>query len=455
MAGSEARVDLLGTIEVLHRYLTKDCAEAVFDEARTVERRRQLTLTTLAEFWTAVILRAPDSLSQALAEANGTVERGSGAAYPRIETTRQAFFSRCRDLDGSFFERLFQAFQAAVDAAEPPAFARDVAGIAQRFGGRIWAVDASALDKVARRLRVLRNDRRVPLPGMLIAFYDICAGRIARLKHHRELQPQEGPCAREMLPQVPAGTLLVGDRLYGRLVMLEAVSERDAFYVVGRHQQVNFAAERELASHREGGVHIQDWIGTYGTGNGVPAQSVRLIRKRQGRRSLELVTNVLDPEQLSAQEALALYRQRWKVERLFYELKEVLNLHRFYGANLNAISMQVYAAAIVHTAMRVAQARIAKSVGLEPEALSTQKLFVRVAAASASLAVAEVTFVAVQQANPKVILVRPDWRTLPFAWVWLKDILVELRGTGGRQRRIKPDGRSLRTLPKPRRKGGR
>src|SRR5262249_28042473 len=82
---------------------------------------------------------------------------------------------------------------------------------------------------------------------------------------------------------------------------------------------------------------------------------------RKGRESWELLTNVLVPEQLSGLDALSLYPWRWKVERVFFDLKEVLNLHRFYTSSPNGVAMQVYAAALVHTALGVAQGHIAQA----------------------------------------------------------------------------------------------
>lgn len=441
------RVDLLGVVQVLHEHLTEAVCEGVWQEVRGAERRRGLGLTTLAEFWTAVILRAPDSLTQALAEAAGAAAGGPGASYPPVKVTSQAFFARCQGLKPEFFERLFETFRARLEAAEPARFAVQHQALAERFGGRVWVLDGSSLDGVARRLKVLWNDRRVPIPGTVIALYDLCRGRLARLHHTRELQPQEGPCARDLLSQVPAGTLVVGDRLYGQPVFLQAAAEHGVSLLVRRNRNVTFVPERRLSSRMVGKARVEEWTGTYGTGQVTASQQVRWIRWKQGRRSFELVTNVLDPEKLSAEEALELYRERWQVERLFFELKEVLNLHRFYASNINAVAMQVYAAAIVHLALRVAQARIAHSVGVEPEALSTQKLFTRVAAASSSLVIAEITFEGVKQANPGVRLKKPDWRRMPFAWVRLSDVLVEPRGPGGRKTRIKPDGRDLRRLP--------
>ena len=94
-----------------------------------------------------------------------------------------------------------------------------------------------------------------------------------------------------------------------------------------------------------------------GTGRSVRSRkSLRWIRWRHGRTCHEVLTNVLAPERLAAPEAVALYTARWSVERMYFDLKEVLNLNRIYAANPNAVAMQVYAAGLVYNAMRVAQA---------------------------------------------------------------------------------------------------
>ena len=68
----------------------------------------------------------------------------------------------------------------------------------------------------------------------------------------------------------------------------------------------------------------------------------------------------------SAEEALLLYPYRWSIERMFFDLKEVLNLNHFYAANPNAVAMQVYAAAIVYNALRLAQSEAATMEGSTP-----------------------------------------------------------------------------------------
>jgi hypothetical protein len=108
---------------------------------------------------------------------------------------------------------------------------------------------------------------------------------------------------------------------------------------------------------------------------------LRYIRWRRGGTRYELLTNVLAPTRLAAAEALALYPFRWSVERMYFDLKTVLNLNRVYAANPNAVAMQVYAAGLVYTAMRVAQSEAAAKLGVVPEEISPAKFFPRVAVA--------------------------------------------------------------------------
>jgi hypothetical protein len=444
---ADGKVDLLVVVEVLHEYLTPGLCAGVFDDVRDTERRRLWTLERLAGFWTQVVLRAPTSLTHALAEATG-----GGGSYPQVESTSQAFFSHCQGMRPDFFATLFEEFRRAVASGEPARFAAAHRAMADRFAG-VWVADGSKLDAVARRLKVLWDDRRVPLPGSLLAFYDLRHGVLARLTYSPDAQPSELHDAIARLDDVPEGTLFVGDRLYGVPKFFAALSARGLFAVARRHGAVKLTKLKLLGKGRLDGGECEDWEVTAGTAQNAVPQTLRWIRWKKGRTTRDVVTNVLDPRRLEPGEALALYRERWKVERLFFDLKEVLNLNRFYAANRNAVAMQVYACAIIHTALRVAQGRIAKQARVEPEALSVPKLFPKVAAASACLATAELVFTATVDANPGVKLAKPDWRDLPFASTKLGEILVEKRGPHRRKRRFCKARRIVRSLPRSPRKG--
>jgi hypothetical protein len=121
------QVNLLRVVELLQTHITPALCHAVFGRVRRTERQRVWTLDALVRFWTAVILRAPTALSQALADARDARE----PLFPRIEGTPEAFFQRCRDLRPAFFAEVFRRFTARLVGAVPPRYAAEVAPICE------------------------------------------------------------------------------------------------------------------------------------------------------------------------------------------------------------------------------------------------------------------------------------------------------------------------------------
>lgn len=439
----DLHVDLVGVSEVLHEHLTGSLVKAAFEELRDGERQRVWTLERMVEFWTAVVLRAPPSLCAALREASG-----GGAGYPHVESSNQAFFQRCENLRWEFFAEVRQAFGASVKASEPPRFAQHQRRIADDFQA-IYIFDGSDLDPVARRLKITQGHTAVPLPGVIFACYDLRRGTLEHLGYSHTLTKGELVSAREVLQKLPPGSLVLGDRLYGTPSFLSEAHELGLSGVFRRPNNGKVELREEIGRFEYRGGILEDSLITLGARAQMPA---RLVRLTIGQKTHEFVTNVLDPERLSAVEIADLYDDRWDVERMFYDLKEVLNLGCFYCGNANAVAMQLYAAAIVYTAMRTAQGRIAAEASIEPEALSPAKLFPLLGAASATLTTLEYAFLMTQLANPGVTLKKPDWRGACCLQIALKRILADkTRGTRPRTTTKKFEwGVRWRELPPPR-----
>lgn len=98
--------------------------------------------------------------------------------------------------------------------------------------------------------------------------------------------------------------------------------------------------------------------------------------------------------------------------------------------------MQVYAAAMVYVAMRVAQGRAARKAGVAPETISPAKCFPEVPAASHRWTVIQLTVDALRRANPGVALTMPDWRRRAFTSVPLSAVAVKRRNPKRRKRRF-------------------
>ena len=90
MATPAQTVDLLRPVELIHQHLTAALCLDVYRRHRVRERERIWTLARLAQFWTQVGLRAPESLTQVLQEKPAPSAIGSDEPLP----SPQGFFAR-------------------------------------------------------------------------------------------------------------------------------------------------------------------------------------------------------------------------------------------------------------------------------------------------------------------------------------------------------------------------
>jgi hypothetical protein len=435
------RIDLVRVLELLRTHITASLCQTVFATVRTTERQRRWTLEALVQFWLAVVLRAPRALSQALYE---TLE-GSEPLFPLVQATPEAFFQRCRSLRSAFFAELFARFTTRLLAATPPRYAADLAALQARFAG-IVVIDGSRLAAIAHRLKLLWDERAVVLPGCLLAIYDLGRGLCRTLTFEADAAAAELTRARAAVATLPRDTLILADRLYGTAVWFATLAAQGCWGVVRRNRRLGLRKTRRLARRTAQGGRLTDWLVEAGGSRTTPAQVLRYIRWQRGATVRAVLTNVLDPRRLSATEALALYPRRWSVERLFFDLKEVLNLNRVYAANPNAIAMQVYAAGCVYNALRVAQGEVAEAAGIAPEAISPAKFFPKMAAACHCAALFELWFLDTQAANRGRRLRKPPVQQRRFARVLLEAILVEPRTLPRRKLRFCKARRKWKSL---------
>lgn len=393
--GPDTPINLHGVLQLVHGELTESVCAEVFQKERVNERNRTWSLHLLVTFWVEVVVRAPASLSEHLKD----FWKGR-----TLHSTDEGFFERCRDLSWTFFAALYRRFVSLVSERAPARFAPELHYLKERFSN-VWIIDGSRLDRIARKLMITRHMTCTVLPGCVMAAYDLFRGIAQRLHFDPDAATSEIPRAVELFSEFPENTLVVGDRAGGIPHIFQALSKRNLWGMFRRHGHVKLKRIRRLAQYRYGDTVVEDLLVKAGDGTTTPVQTLRLIRRRQGK--FELLTNVLDPAKLSAVEALKLYRYRWSIEKLFKQLKCVLNLQHFYAANPNAIAMQLYTAGIVHTALRVTQARLSQELEIDPDQLSTDRLFMRLASGSEYLVSHILTLKEVDRLNPGLAYNRP------------------------------------------------
>lgn len=373
-------VDAADYLGVLWTYLTEALCDEIFQALRERERQRKWTLFTLLQFWIALLHDGPEvSQTQAVTEC----ARGH-PLYPVLTATPESFFERVQSFRPAFFRAVFARVSARILSHLGGLATRFVADLPVAVAAfpEIYCIDASRLDAVAHRVKLLRRTTKAVLPGSVEAVYDLRRGCLRALHFDPDGARAEYALVEPVLAELAPGTLLLVDRAYATPCFLDValmcgveVVARARRGLARRHCQV-------LRRVRQPALTVDDTLivlGRAGAASGpVLVRSVRIRTVYKGAvRTLTLVTTVLDPTRLSAEQLAALYGLRWTIERMFLTMKATLHLNRLYNSTPAAVGQQVYATALLYNALRLAQLELAERLGLPPERLSPEKLFPR------------------------------------------------------------------------------
>ena len=134
---------------------------------------------------------------------------------PGANSSPEAFFEKCKDFHWSFFGRLYVEFGSRITGEAPCAYNACAAGLRGHFP-EIWVMDGSQLAKVAHRLKILWKVKGAVLPGRIFVLYDIFRGISRGMVFEPDAAKNEHLLAKEGLKIIPKGTLVLGDRLFGR-----------------------------------------------------------------------------------------------------------------------------------------------------------------------------------------------------------------------------------------------
>lgn len=376
-------VDAADYLGVLWRYLTEALCAEVFAALRVRERQRKWTVFILVQFWIALLHDGPEvSQTQAVTDC----ARGH-PLYPVLTATPESFFQRVQALRPAFFRAVFERVTAAILArveALPVRFAAEPSTLPVSAAAfpEIYCVDASRLDKVAHRLKVLQRITKAVLPGSLEAVYDLRRGCLRQLHFDPDGCRGESALFEQVLPDLPPGTLLVADRYYATPRLIDVVTMCRVDLVARARRGITMHRVQRLRRVRTATLAVDDELVELGSpASATGPVGVRHVRIRTvykgAARTLTLVTTVLDPKRLPAEQLAALYGCRWTIERMFLTMKETLHLNRLYNSTPAAVGQQVYATALLYNSLRLAQVELAHRLDLAPERLSPEKLFPR------------------------------------------------------------------------------
>jgi hypothetical protein len=140
---------------------------------------------------------------------------------------------------------------------------------------------------------------------------------------------------RRMQPLLPSNTLLVADAGYTGYALWRGLIDSGRSILIRVGSNVRVLRKPGYATHERGGI-VYLWPAERRRKSDPPL-TLRLIALHDGKKTVYLVTNVLEPQRLSDRQAGQFYRMRWGIELWFRTLKQTLGR----GAMRSAAPVQV------------------------------------------------------------------------------------------------------------------
>lgn len=155
-------------LELLKKYMTEALCKRVYQEYRTDERERVWTLYPLMWFWVMVSAQGVPAMREAVKQAR----KGWQGLVRRIRSSRQALSKRAQEFTWVFFMAVFDEVVREVAKEAKPRYCQDLSEETRKKWPRVLVVDASKLDPIGKRLKILRkvkdqvpgeNEQSIPL----------------------------------------------------------------------------------------------------------------------------------------------------------------------------------------------------------------------------------------------------------------------------------------------------
>ena len=244
-------------------------------------------------------------------------------------------------------------------------------------------LDGKTVKGIARRLKPLRNVSGGVVGGKALVALDLRHGLAIAMRTRLDGNANEVLLTPELTADVRTSgdrpRLWIGDRAFSYVQQtLELGAESDAF-LVRRRADIVFEPDTDVPARSGSDEEGRRWREQYGWLS--RHRQPRAVRVRQISLPLDegdeliLVTSLLDSRAIPAADLLALYRQRWSIERVFQDVTEVFGLRHLIGSTPQASLFQFALCLVLYNTLQLIRAYIAAGQQRPAADLSTEKIF--------------------------------------------------------------------------------
>ena len=298
---------------IVERFFEPEHLNTLFRQAAVEQYERNLLFSSVVDLMQGVVLGVEPSVFAAYRKRRHT-----------LPVTDDSIYNKLKGME--------LGVSAAVvrDSAERAAVVIDELQ-ARRApwlpGYRIRILDGNHLSATEHRLEPLRHTWAAPLPGKILVVMDAELGLACDVFLTPDGHAQERSLLDDVLLTVREKDLWIADRNFCTLKFLFEIADKQAFFLIRQHGTIQGrlkGGRRFIGESSTGKVYEQALELTHaGQTRTVRRITIELLQPtRDGDVVLHLLTNL--PDDIKAVCCAELYRKRWSIETLFYEVTQTL-----------------------------------------------------------------------------------------------------------------------------------
>jgi len=236
----------------------------------------------------------------------------------------------------------------------------------------LWLADGSTLEGLRRKVQAVRPQPDTPLGGKMLAVVDALTRRPLYTWYTPEAHANDKRFGSQVLAALPVGGLIGLDAGWFSFPLFDDLTEAGKFFVTRLRQKTTYKALAVLSQ----GPRFHDQLIQCGQYRSNPCRHpLRLVSVLWGTTWYHYLTNVLEPQRLSAQEVCDFYRRRWRIEEAFLLTKRLLGLAYLWVGDRNGVEIQLYATWLVYAVLADLCVQVAEALSQPLEKISVEMVF--------------------------------------------------------------------------------
>jgi len=331
-------------------------------------RQRLLTLPVMVAIIVSLVWRR----IPAVTEVQRVLAREGLLWVPPIRVSPQALTKRLDVLPAAVMGQLLTEVCARLHAQGPPPLPHPRWASVRDAFSRIALVDGSTLEALRKKTRVLREHEGLVLGGKMMVMVEAFSHRPLWQLYTEDAAANDKRFAVEILAALPVGGLLVFDLGFFSFLWFDDFTAQQKYFVTRLRAKTAYRTRQVLSE----GPYYRDEIIQVGQYHSHPCQyPLRMVSVLWEGVWYRYLTNVLDPQKLSARHVCELYRRRWRIEDAFALTKRVLDLAYLWTGSTNAVQLQICATLIFYAVLLTICHQVAQALGEPVERISVEMVF--------------------------------------------------------------------------------